>query len=287
MAKLRADGELEDLSMTRRHALGAMGVGFALSMRPVSAETIITDAKGLEVEDVKFKVADGMSPAFVARPKGKGPYPTILLVSEIFGLHEHIRDVARRLAHAGYAVIAPDYFYRAGDPSKLTSIDAIRPIVAKETLNLQLSDSASAIDWMGKQHWADTKRLGVTGFCWGGGVTWMMSTHSPPVRACVAWYGPLRRPASATDNRPYPLDMIGAIEAPVLGLYGALDKGIPVADVQQMQAALKDAHKDCEIVIYPDADHGFNADYRPSYNATDAKDGWGKMLAWFKKHGVA
>lgn len=287
MARLRPDGELEDLAMTRRHALGAMGVGFALSMRPVSAETIITDAKGLETADVKFKVADGESPAFVARPKGAGPFPCVLLVSEIFGLHEHIRDVVRRLAHAGYATIAPDYFYRAGDPSKLTTIDEIRPIVAKETLNLQLSDSESAIAWLGKQHWADTKRLGVTGFCWGGKVTWMMATHSPPVRACVAWYGGLKRPDTATDSAPYPLDMIGAIKAPVLGLYGALDKGIKVEDMQAMQAALKAAHKDCEIVIYPNADHGFNADYRPSYNAAAAKDGWARMLAWFKKHGVA
>jgi carboxymethylenebutenolidase len=288
MARLRPDGEIEETPLpTRRLALGTIGVGFALAARPVAASTIITDSTGILVADVRFPVSDGMSPAYVARPKAGGPHPAILLVSEIFGLHEHIRDLARRLAKAGYAVIAPDYFYRAGDPSKLSSIDEIRPIVMKETLALQLSDSDSAIAWLGKQAYADTKRLGITGFCWGGGVTWMMATHSPPVRACVAWYGGLKRPASATDNRPYPLDMIGAIKAPVLGLYGALDKGILVADVEAMQAELKAAKKDCEIIIYPDADHGFNADYRPSYNEADAKDGWARMLDWFKTHGVA
>lgn len=286
MAMLRPDGELQDVSMTRRIALGAMGVGFAAALRPVAASTILTDSDGLEAADVKFPVADGQCPAYVVHPKAAGKHPCILLVSEIFGLHEHIRDLARRLGKAGYAVIAPDYFQRFGDPSKLSTIDEIRPIVAKETLPLQLGDSDSAIAWISKQSFADGARVGVTGFCWGGKVTWMMATHSPPVKAGVAWYGGLKRPASATDNAPYPLDMIGAIKAPVLGLYGALDKGIKVEDVRLMQQKLKDARKDCEIVIYEDADHGFNADYRPSYNEKAAKDAWARMLAWFKKHGV-
>lgn len=287
MDRVRPDGELENLDMTRRHALGAMGVGFALSMRPVSAETISTDAKGLEVADVTFPVADGQCPAYIARPAGKGRYPGVLVVSEIFGLHEWIRDVARRLAHAGYAAIAPDYFHRFGDPSQMTKMEDIRPIVAKATLNLQLSDSDSAIAWLGKQPWADASKVGVTGFCWGGTLVWMMATHSPPVTAGAAWYGRVKRPASATDNRPYPLDSVGAIKAPVLGLYGGLDKGIPVADLEAMREAMKAARKESEIVVYPNADHGFLADYRPSYNAEAAKDGWARMLAWFKSHGVA
>jgi carboxymethylenebutenolidase len=256
-------------------------------MRPVAASTILTDAEGLETADVKFPVAGGQSPAYVVHPKSAGKHPCILLVSEIFGLHEHIRDLARRLGKAGYAVIAPDYFYRAGDPSKLADFEQIRAIVNQASLAQQLSDSDSAIAWLSKQNYADGRRVAVTGFCWGGTLTWMMATHAPPVKAGVAWYGRLRRPASATDNRPYPIDSIDAMKAPVLGLYGALDKGIPVADVEAMRAALGAAGRnDCEIVLYEDADHGFNADYRASYNETDAKDGWARMLAWFKKHGV-
>lgn len=287
MAMLRPDGELQDVSMTRRIALGAMGVGFAAALRPVAASTILTDNEGLETAHIKFPVAGGESPAYVVHPKAAGRHPCILLVSEIFGLHEHILDLARRLGHAGYAVIAPDYFYRAGDPSKTTSMDEIRAIVGKETLDLQLSDSDAAIAWLSKQSYADGARVGITGYCWGGTVVWMMATHSPPVKAGVAWYGRLKRAANSTDPRPFPIDSIGAMKAPVLGLYGALDKGIPVADVEAMRAALKAAKKkDFEIVLYEDADHGFNADYRPSYNEKAAKDGWARMLAWFKKHGV-
>lgn len=287
MAMLRPDGELQDVSMTRRIALGAMGVGFAAALRPVAASTILTDAEGLETADVKYPAAGGQNPAYVVHPKKPGRHPCILLVSEIFGLHEHIRDLARRLGKAGYAVIAPDYFHRFGDPSKAASMDEIRAIVGKETLDLQLSDSDAAIAWLAKQSYADGARVGVTGYCWGGTVVWMMASHSPPVTAGVAWYGRLKRPANSADPRPFPIDSIGAMKAPVLGLYGALDKGIPVADVEEMRQALKAAKKkDYEIVVYEDADHGFNADYRPTYNEKAAKDAWARMLAWFKKHGV-
>jgi carboxymethylenebutenolidase len=287
MALLRPDGELEDLAMTRRLALGAVGVGFALALRPVAASTILTDTEDLEVADVKFPVEGGMSPAYVVHPKAEGRHPCVLLVSEIFGLHEHVRDLARRLGKAGYAVIAPDYFYRAGDPSKLADASQIMPIVAKATWPQQKSDSNAAIAWLARQSFADTKRLGVTGFCWGGTVAWLMATE-PGVKAAVAWYGRLRRKDPPTDERWGPIEGAAELKAPVLGLYGALDKGIPVADVEAMRAALKAAGRsDCEIVLYEDADHGFNADYRPSYNEKDARDAWGRMLMWFKAHGVA
>ena len=293
MARLRPDGEFDPpLLMSRRHALGAMGVGFALSMRPVSAATIITDTKGLVVADVKIKVADGQSPGYYARPEGKGPFPAVLIVSEIFGLHEHIRDLCRRMAKAGYAAVAPDYFYRAGDPSKETDFQKIFPIVAQAKYPQVQSDSLAAIEFLKSQSEVDKARLAITGFCWGGNVVWMTTANSPDIKAGAAWYGQLRaRPpqpgAPPPEQRPYPVDVADKIKGRLIGFYAGLDTGITADDIEAMRAALKAAgDTKSNIIVYPDAQHGFNGDYRPSYNEKDAKDAWAKMLAWFKDHGV-
>lgn len=289
LKRLRPDGEIEtvDTSMTRRGALGALGVGFALAVSPVEASTITTDAEGLVVGDVTFPVADGNSPAYLARPEGKGPFPSILLVSEVFGVHEHIRDLARRLAKLGYATIAPDYFYRGGDPAKAANFDEIREIVMKASADQQRADGLAAIAWLGQQGFADTARLGVTGFCWGGTVTWMMATE-PAVKAGVAWYGRLKLSDPAAKDRWGPTENAAAIKAPVLGLYAENDRGIPLEDVEGMRAALAAAgNTTSTIIVYPGTEHGFNADYRPSYNAEAAKAAWGEMLAWFRANGVA
>jgi len=294
MARLRPDGELDTapLTMTRRAALGAVGVGFALSMRPVAASTIMTDTKGLVADDVKIKVADGQSPGYFARPDGAGPYPGVLIVSEIFGLHEHIRDLCRRMAKAGYAAVAPDYFYRAGDPSKVTDFSKIFPIVAAAKYPQIMSDSQAAVDFLKSQPQVDKSKIAIMGFCWGGSTVWTMAATSPDIKAGAAWYGPLvgRAPqpgAPPPEQRPWPIDLAPDLKAPVIGFYAGLDQNITADNIAAMREALKKATVKSEIIVYPDAQHGFNADYRPSYNEKDAKDAWAKMLAWFKDNGVA
>lgn len=293
MARLQPDGALDltPLTITRRMALGAVGVGFALSMRPVSAATIITDTKGIVAQDVKIKVADGESPGYYARPEGKGPFPGVLIVSEIFGLHEHIRDLCRRMAKVGYSAVAPDYFYRAGDPSKVEDFSKIFPIVAQAKYPQIMSDSQAAVDFLKAQSEVDGSRIAIMGFCWGGSTVWTMAETSPDIKAGAAFYGPLVGRAAAPgapppEQRPWPLDLAPELKAPVIGFYAGLDQNITADNVAAMREALKKAKVKSEIIVYPDAQHGFNADYRPSYNEKDAKDAWAKMLAWFKANGV-
>jgi carboxymethylenebutenolidase len=247
---------------------------------------IMTDTTGLEAGEVTIKTADAEIPAYRAMPAVGGPFPVVLVVQEIFGVHEHIKDICRRLAKAGYFAIAVELYARQGDVSKLTSIEAILPIVEKVPDAQVMGDLDAAVAFAKGTGKGDTSRLGITGFCWGGRITWLYAAHNPDVKAGVAWYG--RLVGNATANTPsHPIDIAADLKAPVLGLYGGKDQGIPLDTVEKMRAACKVAGKTCEIVVYPDAGHAFNADYRPSYQEAAAKDGWARLLAWFKAHGVA
>ncbi|HXP06441.1 MAG TPA: dienelactone hydrolase family protein [Stellaceae bacterium] len=276
----------------RGFVVTSLATGFALAAGPISAQTITTDTNGLDVAEVKVPTADGEMPAYRAMPApngpfGGGPFATVLVVQEIFGVHEHIKDICRRLAKAGYFAIAPELYARQGDPSTYNDIPKlVADIVSKVPDYEVLGDLDATVIYSRGTGKADTKRLAITGFCWGGRPVWLYAAHNPGLKAAASWYGPIDRPR--TDLQPkYPIDLAGELKCPVLGLYGALDKGIPVESVDRMADACKAAGKTCEFKIYPDAGHAFNADYRPSYNEADAKDGWGLMLAWFKKYGVA
>jgi carboxymethylenebutenolidase len=288
------DFELDRLSLapnpdlSRRHVLAtSLATGFALAVQPVAAQTMITtDTAGLEAGEVKIKTADAEIPAYRAMPAAGGPFPVVLVVQEIFGVHEHIKDVCRRLAKAGYFALAMEMYARQGDVSKLSSIDQIMPIVSKVPDAQVLSDLDAAVAFAKGSGKGDTSRLGITGFCWGGRITWLYAAHNPEVKAGVAWYGRLVGSESANTPR-HPVDIAADLKAPVLGLYGGKDQGIPLDTVEKMREACKTADKTCEIVVYPDAGHAFHADYRPSYEEKAAKDGWARLLAWFKSHGVA
>jgi carboxymethylenebutenolidase len=272
----------------RRLIAGAVGSGFALAVHPVAADTITTSASGLDAADVRIASTGTEIPAYVAAPKGKARPPLLLVVQEIFGVHEHIKDVCRRLAKLGYCAVAPELFARQGDVKQLASIDEIRAVVARVPDAQVLLDLDACVAWAEQGGRADTGRLGITGFCWGGRTTWLYAAHRPKLKAAVAWYGKLNADRDALHPRQ-PLDIAALVQAPVLGLYGGKDQGIPQADVEAMQQALKaggPAARASTFVVYPDAGHAFLADYRPSYEPKSAKDGWSRMLAWFKKNGV-
>jgi carboxymethylenebutenolidase len=270
----------------RGFVMTSLATGFALAAQPVSADAIHTDSAGLDAGEVKVPVKDGSIPAYRAMPDKAGPFPTVLVVQEVFGVHEHIQDLCRRLAKIGYYAIAPDLYARQGDPSKISNVqELIKTILAKVPDAEVMSDLDATVAYAKSSGKADTAKLAITGFCWGGGIVWRYAAHNPGLKAAVAWYGPIDRPRTELQPK-YPIDLAGELKAPVLGLYGAADQGIPVADVEKMQAACKAAGKTCEFKIYPDTPHGFNADYRPSYRAEAAKDGWTRMLSWFKDHGV-
>lgn len=270
----------------RAFVVGSLAAGFALAVMPVSADTITTDSTGLLAGEVKIPVAAGEIPAYRAMPATGGPFPTVLVVHEIFGVHEHIKDICRRLAKLGYFAVASLLYSREGDVSSLSDVQAIMQVVAKVPDGQVASDLDATVAWAKSTGKANTTKLGITGFCWGGRQVWLYSAHKQNVKAGVAWYGPLQIPTS--DLRPKnPIDLASQINAPVLGLYGGADQGISVAQIEQMRAALKAAGKKSEIVIYPDTPHGFNADYRPSYRPEAAKDGWKRMQAWFQQNGVA
>jgi carboxymethylenebutenolidase len=284
---------LPGLDLTRREfTVTTLAAGFALAVQPVSAQTITTDTKGLEAGEVKVPAAEGqMIPAYRAMPDQGGPFPTVLVVQEIFGVHEHIKDLCRRLAKLGYFAVATELYARQGDVSKLENIQEIFSKVVSKVPDAQvMSDLDATAAWAKTTGKADVARLGVTGFCWGGRIVWLYSAHNPNLKAGVAWYGRLATPpnAPADDLHPKnPIELVNDLKAPVLGLYGAADQGIPVASVEKMRDALKAANKPGEIVLYPDTPHAFNADYRPSYRKGPAEDGWKRMLDWFKKYGVA
>ena len=279
---------LPSVDFTRRQfVVTTLAAGFAAAVQPVSAATITTDSAGLEAGEVKIPTEDGTMPGYRAMPARGGPFPVVLVVEEIFGVHEHIKDICRRFAKAGYFAVAPELYARQGDVSKIEKIpDIISKVVSKVPDEQVMSDLDATVAWAKKSGKGDTAKLGVTGFCWGGRIVWLYAAHNPDLKAGVAWYGRL---VGAPDPlRPKnPIDLVGSLHAPVLGLYGGADEGIPVSTVEQMRKALKDAGKPGEIVLYPDTPHGFNADYRPSYRKDKAEDGWKRMLEWFKKNGVA
>jgi carboxymethylenebutenolidase len=278
-------------SPSRREVIvGAVGTGFALAVQPVSATTVSTAAEGLDAGDVEIPTATGAIPGYRAvATRHKGKAPVVLVVHEIFAVHEHIKDVCRRLAKQGVFAVAPDLFVRQGNVSKLPdSKEIVAKVVSKVPDAQVMSDLDATVAWAKASGAADVARLGITGFCWGGRVVWLYAAHSPALKAGVAWYGRLVGDKDALRPR-HPLDVAGALKAPVLGLYGGQDPGIPLASVEQMRAALgagDAAAKRSQIHVYPDAGHAFFADYRPSYRAADATDGWTRLLAWFKANGV-
>src|SRR5580693_1336470 len=271
----------------RAFVVGSLAAGFALAVMPVSADTITTDSNGLVAGEVKIPVEGGEIPAYRAMPASGGPFPTVLVVHEIFGVHEHIKDICRRLAKQGYFAVAPLLFSREGDVSSMADTQQIiSEVVAKVPDRQVAADLDATVAWAKSTGHADTHKLGIVGFCWGGGQVWLYAAHNPNLRAAVAWYGILQR--SSTESTPKsPLDLAAQIDVPVLGLYGGADVAIPMSQIDQMRVELKAAGKPSEIVVYPDTPHGFNADYRPSYRPQQARDGWKRMEAWFKAHGVA
>lgn len=273
--------------ITRRKFIttATLATGFAIAVQPISAKVVTTDAKGLVAGAVKIPVKDGEIPAYIAMPNTGKDFPVVLVIQEIFGVHEHIQDVCRRFAKLGYSAIAPQLFVRQGDVLKLSSVEEIRKVVARVPDAQVLSDLDATVAWAVKSAKGDANRLGITGFCWGGRITWLYAAHNPNVKAGVAWYG--RLVGDITKLTPkHPVDIASALKVPVLGLYGGKDTGIPLETVNQMRDRLKSSSSKSEIIVYPDAPHAFFADYRPSYRETEAKFGWLRLNAWFKEYGV-
>ncbi|MFT3779843.1 MAG: dienelactone hydrolase family protein [Ottowia sp.] len=280
---------------SRRAALRlGLGAGYAAAVLPVMAQTAIkTSSDGLTAGEVTIDVAGFKMPAYRAQPAGRTGLPVVLVLSEIFGVHEYIADTARRFAKAGYLAIAPELFVRQGDAQSYGELAKLMSEVIAKVPDAQvLGDLDAAVAWAGA-HGGDTARLGVTGFCRGGRYTWLYAAHQPKVKAAVAWYGQLVGTPSALTPRN-PVDVAGQLKGPVLGLYGGADTGIPLDTVDKMKAALATAAsqgnaaaKASEFVVYPDAPHAFHADYRPSYRKEAAEDGWKRALAWLRQHGVA
>ncbi|WZO97124.1 dienelactone hydrolase family protein [Isosphaeraceae bacterium EP7] len=278
---------LPGLEVSRRgFVMTGLAAGFAMSVQPVSAQTITTDTNGIDAGEVKVPTADGEIPAYRALPEGAGPFPTVLVIQEIFGVHEHIKDICRRLAKLGYFAIAPELYARQGDVSQIQDFKEIFAKVVSKVPDAQvMSDLDAAVAYAKSTAKADTERLAATGFCWGGRIVWLYSAHNPKLKAGAAWYG--RIVGEPTELQPkHPIDVADKIDVPVLGLYGAADTGIPVATVEKLREAFKKGEKKSEIIVYPDTPHAFYADYRPSYRKGAADDAWAKMLAWFKKNGV-
>ena len=275
------------IDLTRRgFAVTTLAAGFALSVQPVSAQIITTDTKGLEAGEVTIPVADGKIPGYRAMPSAGGSFPVVLVVQEIFGVHEHIKDICRRFAKLGYLAIAPELYSREGDVSNLKDFGDILKIVSKVPDARVMTDLDSAVAYVKGTGKGDTAKLGVTGFCWGGRIVWLYSAHNPALKAGVAWYGRIVGQADKLHPKN-PIDFASSLKAPVLGLYGGADTGIPVESVERMRTALKAEGKPSEIVLYPETPHGFHADYRPTYRKEAAEDGWKRLLEWFKKNGVA
>jgi carboxymethylenebutenolidase len=288
MLKHELDSLYPQTEMSRRNFfVTSLAAGFALAVQPISAQTAITtDTTGLIAGEVKIPTKDGEVPAYRAMPaKGKN-FPVVLVVQEIFGVHEHIKDVCRRFAKLGHIAIATELYARQGDVSKIKEIqNVIKDVVAKVPDAQVMSDLDATVAWADKNG-GNSKKLAVTGFCWGGRITWLYAAHNPKVKAGGAWYG--RLVGQGTELQPKnPIEFAPTLKVPVLGLYGGKDGGIPVESVEKMREALKQGKSGSEIIVYPEAPHGFHADYRPSYRKVDAEDAWKKLNEWFKKHGAA
>jgi carboxymethylenebutenolidase len=268
----------------------SVGSGFAAAVMPICAQTVIkTDTNGLSAGEVTIPVGSFKMPAYRAAPAGKANAPVVLVASEIFGVHEYVADVARRFAKAGYFAVAPELFVRQGDAGSYGEIGKLMAEVVSKVPDEQVMGDFDAAAAWAKTQGADTSKLGVTGFCWGGRIAWLYSAHNPGIKAGVAWYGRVIGPTNPLQPSQ-PVELVGKLKGPVLGLYGAADQGIPVSDVDKMKTALAGgtpAAKKSEFMVYPEAPHGFHADYRPSYRKEAAEDGWKRCLAWFKANGVA
>lgn len=271
---------------TRRTLLG---VGFATAAAPVVAQTAIkTSADGLVAGEVSIDVNGFKMPAYRAAPAGRRHLPVVLVVQEIFGVHEYIADVTRRLAQAGYLAIAPELYARQGDPTQYGEVAKLMAEVVSKVPDAQVMGDLDATVAWAAQHGGNPQKLGLTGFCWGGRITWLYAAHNPRLKAAVAWYGRLVGQGTALTPK-HPVDLAASLHAPVLGLYGGADTGIPLTTVNQMKDALATGSKAAQasqFVVYPDAPHAFHADYRPSHRQAAAQDGWQQALAWFKSHGV-
>ena len=276
----------EDFKISRRLLGGLLFAGYATAAVSRSAEPVVTDEAGLVTETVTLPAPDGFDlPAYVARPEGEGPFPIVVVASEIFGVHAYIQDVCRRLAREGFAAIAPAFFVRVEDPAPLSDMARIQEIVGAAGYEQVMGDVDAALEWLHGQIWADSERAGITGFCWGGKVVWQAVARFAAFKAGVAWYGRLAPAEGATQGAPWPVDLAADLKAPVLGLYGEDDRGIPLSSVQAMRDALTSAGQtQSEIVVYPGSGHAFHADYRPSYQAEAATDGWSRLLAHFQTH---
>lgn len=279
---------IDSTGLQRRHVLtgGAFAAGFAAACRPIASSAVETPGDGLTQESVSIRASDGFAmPAFVARPTSGKPAPVIVVVHEIFGVHEWVRDICRRFAKAGYYAIAPDLFARHGDATKVADFKQLVGTIVSKASDAQVTaDIDTTYAWAGN-HGGDGKRRGITGFCWGGRVVWLYAAHSAALKAGVAFYG--RLVSEKTPLQPLSvIEEVGKLKAPVLGQYGSLDKGIPLKDVEAMRAALAQAGKSPPdaITVHKGADHGFMADYRPSYNEAAAAQAWSQTLAWFGKY---
>lgn len=265
----------------------ALGTGFAAAVLPVCAQSLIkTDAVGLTAGEIMLNVDRQKVPVYRAQPEGRTGLPVVLVISEVFGVHEHIADVARRFAKLGYLALAPDLFVRQGDPMNYGSIAELYKEVIAKVPDAQVMTDLDACVAYAKANGGNTDKLAVTGFCWGGRITWMYAAHNPNVKAGAAWYGRLVGDKTALTPS-HPVDIAPTLKGAVLGLYGAKDEGIAQSSVELMRAALAKGNSKSEIMVYPNSGHGFHADYRASYNETDAKDGFARTLAWFKSKGVA
>jgi carboxymethylenebutenolidase len=278
---------MANFELSRREALAALAAagGYALGAEPVLAQAITTDTKGLVTGTVNVAGADGTPiPVYEAYPEQAGEYPVVLVISEVWGVHEWIKDITRRFAKEGYYAIAPELFSREGGLAQVTDMQKVLGVVFGAPLKRIVGDLRAGVEYARKQPAANGDRIGVTGFCWGGGVTLLFSAAYKDTKAAVPWYGSITRALKDEPKPVAPLDVAAEIPCPVLLLYSGVDQGIPVSDVEKMEAALKAAGRPVEKVIYPDAPHGFLADYRPSYRQEAAKDGWTRTLAWFQKY---
>ena len=277
----------ENAPENRRTHMTKLAMGFAAAVLPVGAQTITTDTKGINAGEIQIPVADGINiPGYRACPDRGSNFPIVLVVQEIFGVHEHIKDLCRRLAKSGYCAVAPALYARQGDVSKIENVnDIISKVVSRVPDTQVMSDLDATAAWAAKNSRGNANRVAITGYCWGGRIVWMYAAHNPKLKAGAAWYGRIEGDKNAMTPLN-PLDIAGSLKAPVLGLYGAKDSGIPVASLEKMRASLAAVKDKSEIIIFPQAEHGFNADYRPSYHKESATEAWAKMLAHFKKQGV-
>ena len=260
-----------------------LATGFALAVLPIAYSAITTDTEGIEAGDVQIPVGNSKIPGYRAMPKGKGPFPVLIICHEVFGVHEYIRDLCRRFAKLGFFAIAPDLYYRQGDVTKIKEIpDIISKVVSKVTTKQVNGDLDATVKYVKSTKYADLSKLSVTGFCWGGRAAWLYAAHNPKIKSAIAWYGPL---VGTSPNQPEaPVDIATSLKVPVLGLYGGKDTHITQEHVTQMENALEKGKSGSKIIVFPDAEHGFFADYRPSYNKMASEEGLRQMLDWIKSH---